>query len=121
MKVKVDGLSALERSLAKLADVDAPMATALESEAQAVFRESQKQVPVDTGLLKASGYVTTPRQTGDTIEVEVGYTTPYVVFVHERLDLRHAGETKAKFLEDPMRAAEAGVAERLAAKVEFKL
>lgn len=43
------------------------------------------------------------RTIGDRLsEVRVGYSAPYAVFVHERLDLHHPnGQTK--FLEQPMR------------------
>lgn len=69
---------------------------------QPVFDRSQELVPVDTGALKASGFIET-RETASGVEVFVGYgrfgRPFYAGFVHERLDLRHAPPTQAKFLE----------------------
>ena len=69
---------------------------------QPIFDRSQELVPVDTGRLKASGFIET-RPTAAGVGVFVGYARfgiPfYAGFVHERLDLRHAAGKQAKFLE----------------------
>lgn len=80
---------------------------------------SQTEVPVDTGTLRASGRALEPEQFGDRIVGTIGYgygeqvnpktgelASQYAVPVHERLDVRHAPPTKAKYLEDPCRAYE---------------
>ena len=66
-------------------------------------RESQKIVPVDTGSLKNSSFT---RSRGDdtvAVEVQVGYTAGYALYVHENLDARHKAGKQAKFLEQPLR------------------
>lgn len=70
---------------------------------QPIFDESQRLVPVDTGDLKASGFIEV-RTTGSGVtSAAIGYgrfgKPFYAGFVHERLDLRHASPTQAKFLE----------------------
>jgi len=69
---------------------------------QPIFDKSQELVPVDTGDLKASGFIET-RPTSAGVGVFVGYgrfgRPFYAGFVHERLDLRHAAGKQAKFLE----------------------
>jgi len=89
--------------------------------AWAVYDRSQVYVPVDTGLLKASGTVQEfstqavlgrKRPAGgryapkrDTFGVQVVYgggpqTSEYAVIVHEDLEAQHAAPTKAHFLQD---------------------
>lgn len=41
----------------------------------------------------------------------VGYSAPYAIFVHERLDLRHQPGKQAKFLEQPLRTEQRRMAE----------
>jgi len=69
---------------------------------QPIFDESQRLVPVDTGDLKASGYLEVVKS-GGTVRAEVGYTRggkpKYAGAVHERLDQGHQAPTQAKFLE----------------------
>lgn len=70
---------------------------------QPIFDESQRLVPVDWGILKASGFIET-RKTSTGAVAAIGYgrhgKPPYAAFVHERMDLRHAPPTQAKFLEE---------------------
>lgn len=71
---------------------------------QPIFDESQRLVPVDTSRLKDSGYVEvrTEGRSGR-VRAEIGYglygKPHYAGIVHERLDVRHAGATQAKYLE----------------------
>ena len=70
---------------------------------QPIFDESQKLVPVLTGDLKKSGRLhtdVTSRGVVGLIAYAEGGKPFYAVFVHERLDLKHDGETQAKFLEE---------------------
>jgi hypothetical protein len=75
---------------------------ALKEIGQRIFDRSQHLVPVDTGALKASGYVET-ETTPDGFEVRIGYAMgddpPYANFVHEDLTKHHDAPTQAKFLE----------------------
>ena len=64
-----------------------------------VQRESQLIVPVDTGNLKNSAFTRNIGGKGFDADIVVGYRTDYAVYVHERLDLRHAPGKTAKYLE----------------------
>ncbi len=67
-----------------------------------VYDRSQELVPIDTGVLKRSGYLEVVTRRGQ-YAGEVGYgrggNPPYAVLVHENLDAQHAPPTQAKFLE----------------------
>lgn len=78
---------------------------AMWQEGEAIMNDSRRECPVDTGILRASSLqypevTVTPAAA----TLRLGYHTNYAVYVHERLDLYHAPPTKAKFLEDPVRA-----------------
>jgi hypothetical protein len=64
-------------------------------------RESQKIVPVQYGILRASAF-TRAEGEGKDFFVRVGYTAQYAIFVHENLDSHHE-VGQAKFLEAPAR------------------
>ena len=80
-------------------------------------RASQKKVPVDLGVLKASAF-TRAQGTGFATEVNVDYTASYALFVHEAVGMVLKGQERvggrgkywdpqgraqAKFLEEPAR------------------
>lgn len=97
---------------------------AIYEEAQIIFAESQRLVPVRTGALRASGQVFPPKVSGNDIEVEMGYggaAAPYAIYVHERLDLSHDAPTSAKFLETPVLQAADKIASRIADRVDATL
>ena len=75
---------------------------ALRFAVQPIFRKSQMLVPVKTGRLKRSGFITA-RNTALGPQAVVGYARAgnpsYAVLQHENLEFRHAGNTQAKFLE----------------------
>ena len=77
----------------------------LYSHATKVFEQSQLQVPVDTGALRSSGYVTQPYIFGNQVAISIVYgqaAAPYALWVHEILEYYHEPPTKSKFLEDPL-------------------
>lgn len=76
--------------------VDAARA-GLEEAAAFVLGESQKQVPVEDGDLKATGKVT---MQGD--KAAISYGGPYAVYQHELLHLKHLHGGNAKYLERPL-------------------
>lgn len=92
------GVTGAAELLAKLERlrVDAPKAASAGGMAwaQRVMARSQALVPIDTGELKASGYV----RLGPGGKVEIGYSAPYALAVHERLNVRHR-QGQAKYLE----------------------
>ena len=94
--------------LAQLAEAPVKVAlagdAALYQAALKIFAESQREVPVEFGTLRASGLVSEPEHRGLETVVQISYggaASEYAYFVHERLDLTHAPPTKAKYLEDP--------------------
>lgn len=111
---------------------------ALRAEAENIMTESKRQVPVDTGALRSTGHVEQPTRGGSRLSVILAYGGPagaggavtpgyskktkrvaedpvgYAVYVHEDLEAHHT-VGKAKYLEDPVKAAIPGMTERLAA------
>lgn len=65
-------------------------------------RESQKIVPIDKGILRASAFTRMEGQ-GFNVSAVVGYTANYALFVHEDLEARHKPGKQAKYLEQPLR------------------
>jgi len=65
-----------------------------------IQRESQKQVPVDKGNLKAGAY-TQYEDTPQGPRVAIGYIAVYSVVQHEEMGFEHK-VGKAKYLEDPL-------------------
>lgn len=119
----------LERTLAALKDVGDKMVHALGGamyrEMTEVIADSQTlppSVPVDTGALKNSKFVTLPRVSGHTIVVEAGYggpATEYALRQHEELDYRHDGEGEgAKYLSTHFERRAATMDERMARDVK---
>ena len=82
-------------------------------EASRVMASSIREVPVDTGRLRATGFVSAPDTTTRDVSVQLGYGTDYALPVHERTEVSHA-VGKAKFLDDPLNAARSGMADRIA-------
>jgi len=66
--------------------------------ANAILIRAKQLVPVDTGVLKASGEVV--KRGGRGLQrYTVRFTAPYAIYVHENLSARHAHGKEAKFLE----------------------
>lgn len=74
-------------------------------EANNIMALSKRLVPVDLGVLRASGYVTNPQEQGSRTVIEMGYgggfSGAYATVVHERLDAHHE-VGQAKYLEQPV-------------------
>lgn len=79
----------------------------LERAARSILEQSQRVVPRDTGHLQRSGFV---RRENDTT-VAVGYDDPKATAAHENTRARHTGGRQAKFLEQPLNANRALVAD----------
>lgn len=125
MKFSLDlsGDERLERLLVQAgSDAGRAVAQALYEEAQLIFAESQRLVPVDTGSLRSSGNVTLPQPSaGGGVEVTIGYggaAAPYAAFVHENLNARHNGAQQAKYLEVPVARAVPDMQQRISDRVE---
>lgn len=124
---------------------------ALYREAQGILAQSQALVPVDTGALLASGYVTTPQRSSDRVTVTVGYggvaggmvspataamyfqtgphghrasgeRDPAIYAIYVHENLEaHHPVGSAKFLELPFNAAKRGMTARIAADMRAEL
>lgn len=98
-----------------------------------IMDESQRQVPVDTGALKRSGYVDRPKLTRTRIQTRIGYagratkinprtgqpTSKYASTVHEVPRNYRIG--KYKYLEDPIKERQPYIAKNIARKIKRRL
>jgi len=124
MNLLVRGLKEVTANLKRLEDkARKAMLAELRYEAMKLMTESMLEVPVDTGTLKSSNFVTDPEQTGDVWRVRLGYRAHYALAVHEipAPPLKSDGGRSAshvvgkwKYLEDPMKRAATGFAKRAA-------
>jgi len=104
--VKSDDIKFLADALARIPkEMPETLGKAIYEEANVIFNESQKIVPVDTGALRASGVVHPPKTEHGRTSVRVTYGGPaatYALYVHENLYARHNAPTQAKYLETPL-------------------
>lgn len=100
----VKGVSAVIKRLRKAGkDKQAALERGLVKAGKFLQRESQKIVPVDTGALKNSAF-TRKRWAGTKrVDVLVGYTMSYAIYVHENPHATHKKGKTWKFLEIPLR------------------
>ena len=114
LKVDVTGQDAIARAVAEqLASLPGAVQIALLVEGAAIAADAAQRCPVDTGTLKGSVYVI-PAGTG----VQVGFSAPYAVEVHERTDISH-DDGEPKFLEKAKNAAASTLASQVAARVKI--
>ncbi len=116
---KLKGLSqVLENFKGAKSSIEADIARGLKKAGLFLQRESQQIVPVDQGNLRGSAFTRSTGH-GSSVDVTVGYTAEYAVFVHEDMEARHGKEfnaaygggdeklrgenQQAKFLEKPAR------------------
>ena len=79
----------------------------------------QNYVPVDLGVLRASGFVKGPTIMGDNVEVKLGYggaASAYALIQHEAMDFRHT-VGGPKYLERPVKRAAAGLGQKIARRL----
>lgn len=89
---------------------------ALYREGAIIFEESQDEVPIDTGNLRASGKLGVPEVQGNEVVVEISYggaSADYALAVHEDLERNYRNGKKAKYLEDPAKRRIQGLDGRL--------
>jgi hypothetical protein len=63
-----------------------------------VIGKARELAPLDTGDLRGSGYAKV-----EGLNVELGFTAPYALIQHERLDFKHPRGGQAKYLEQPLK------------------
>jgi hypothetical protein len=102
----LEGDETLRRFL-QTAKKETPLAVAqaVWEEANLIFAKSQRIVPVDTGVLRGSGGVSSPQSmSGGGTYVDIFYggpAAPYALYVHEIIENYHKAPTQAKYLEQP--------------------
>ena len=102
-------------------EVDAAMPMVLNEEAQIIFRNSQRLVPVKTGVLRASGQIIAPRKQGNNWVVVIGYggaASSYALDQHENLQFRHKEGKSAKYLEIPAQQQAAKMPEAIRRRLQ---
>ena len=128
--IKLKGLAPLMNAFTA-AGKDAPRfaARALYEEAQEAFVLSQALVPVDMGVLRASGQVHFPVMSGTKAMVMITYggaAASYAIYVHEippnsggrwGKGNKHAPPTRYKYLEYPVKRYSKDMAARMTARV----
>ena len=90
-KSLTDGFKKLARSKPRA------LRRALKKAGDLVLRESRKIVPMDTGELYRSGFVQVTKNNSDLFEVEVGYSDPKAIYVHEDLEAAHGEQYNIKY------------------------
>lgn len=102
-------------------EVNQAMPMVLNEEAQLIFRDSQRLVPVKTGILRASGQIVAPRKQGNNWIVVIGYggaASSYALEQHENLQYRHKEGKSAKYLEIPTQQSAAKMPEAIKARLK---
>lgn len=122
--INIEGLDVLaSRIEAVKAALPKNVAAAVYQFGEELMSRSKEVVPVDTGALMNSGYVTLPETSGDTVSVTVGYGGPaaeYALAVHENMDPHvhwHRPGSGPKYLENPAKEMESQFPDRIAQAV----
>lgn len=122
MPFRITGLGQMDATIRTIAlELPKRAAAALYLEANIIMTESKRIVPVDTGALKASGFVADPEFQRRNIRVMMAYggaAKEYAIYVHEILRNKHP-HGQAKYLEVPLHAAQKNLGARLAARINF--
>lgn len=111
------------RKLGKLTRaVEARVVEGLQDHADEIFRQSQAQVPVLTGVLRASAIPPVAKKEigSDSFSAEIRYTRDYALEVHEKTFVKHK-TGKAKYLSDPISNEAPKMLDRIGAKVRKAL
>jgi len=112
----VKGLDSVIKAIKEQTEkTEGALGAALYMEGLDLDAKAVKLMPVDTGRMRATHYVTQPQKTPGGPVVEIGVGTDYAVYVHERTDLAHE-VGQAKFYEQPLNESRSGYAERIRAR-----
>lgn len=122
MTSKLRGAGDMIRLLKQIAErFPDRVAAAIYAEGQIEMTESKRRVPVDTGALRASGFVSEPERVGKNISVTLsfgGAAQTYAIVQHENLEYFHR-VGQAKFLESVLNESRPYMAARIAARVHL--
>lgn len=102
---------ALESNVGEVkAALEAAATEAMQAGADLLLEKSNQLVPVVTGRLRSTG---TARASGT--EAVVGYSAPYAIKHHERLNFARQGSGQSKYLETAFHANASTILEEIAA------
>jgi len=123
VSVKMYGAAAMARNMKKVKKrASAAMEVGLYRMGVGIIKDAQSKVPVDTGNLKASGYVRIVREGSGIIDLgfvgDDSKKLDYAIVQHEDTSLNHPKGGEAKFLEKAVIAASRAKT-RLAADVRM--
>lgn len=114
---RCDSPEDVQRVLRELiAAVPEEMAEGMWREGERIMNDSKRMTPVDTGYLRASGYVNDPTISSDGVEVELGHWANYAAPVHDRVNVQHETGT-ARFLEMALDEHVPGIGRRIVDRV----
>jgi hypothetical protein len=110
--IKVTGLKQIIANLNKARHgIQGAVAAAIYQEGMAIMRDAKVYCPVDTGRLRASGYVAPPESLDDP-KVKLGFGVAYALPVHERVEAFHPNG-QPLFLKRAVDEHSAGYVERI--------
>lgn len=123
--VNFRGFDEMDRRLKALADAE-PLRKSIARDTYKrglrILEVATRLVPVDTGVLRGSGFVQIPEIAGDRVSTTIAFggpAAPYAFIVHEDLDAFHQ-VGQAKYLEEPFLAEQDGMLEDFRkATIEF--
>ena len=117
----IKGLAELAKAIDEQTKLhEGALGAALYQEALELDAHAVGQMPVDTGRMRATHYVTQPQSDSDGRVVEAGVGTDYAVYVHEREEIPHE-VGNAKFYEIPLNEMREGYTERIKERTEANL
>lgn len=84
MGLNIKGLTSMLALLHRMAkNADQAFGAALHAQGLKIMANAKKMVPVDTGKLKGSGFVESPKMSGGKPVVVIGFGAEYALAVHE--------------------------------------
>lgn len=122
LTIDVQGLDQVQQRLrAVLTQMAQASGPALYDEGNRIMGLSVQLVPVDTGLLRSTSHVETPRIDGQGATVELSYgshgTAPYAPIIEFDTQMNHPHGGQALYLSEPFFAAANGMLQRLSASI----
>lgn len=94
--------------------IQAAVRKGLKTGAEHLLQASRAVVPLEEATLERSGKASVSESK---LRAAVSYDTPYAVYQHERLDLRHDNGRTAKYLERPLLDEQRTLQELIAAQI----
>lgn len=123
-EVEIRGDRELIRRLQQLGRQVRPVAAGvLQDEAENDMTEMKRRTPVDTGTLRSSGTVASPKIESHGVSVQLsfgGAAAPYAEIVHENLRAHHPSG-RAKYVESVVIETQATLGRRLAQGLRRRL